>query len=1560
MKFHTTASTRLISLMILILLSLVVVLLPLSIQIFPIDTPFIVDAIATIESDLDVQLEVDSIESNIFQRIGVHGVRLLDKNNNKIVTIDSITIQLPWYRLLPKYFFTQTLPLTIEGVAVNLKTEIIDTFLNMNSSSNAKDNALNLTFVIDELKLEGIYNSHQLSSHISTLSGTIENNQIQKINLDADTLHYKSVENELYLSSLTSKVTRKIGGDLEATVIGQQVEGTLQSPENTTFSVDSFTISYNTSTMGESGSLNLSTTQLMGSTTINQSILSSQINSLNLSAVYNQKSIDKITLNSGQFLVDYDQLTLSSDKLKLNYLKSDQKGTLAFGPVLSLLEQKKSIVNGKNVLLSLNQSSSRNSIKLVSSALEVKDIKFVQDLLSTTWLDSLTLDNPYLLLSQEIGSNTIIFETSSSINSDLSYEVSQHISTQFYGDGSIDIDSKNLDTLHIKLAELDSSLLPKNLELNFTLNSHDMTYPLSLSFKDEQHIVGEYKFNKVSERGEFSLNVNKTELNDYQTVIDLFAPSLTTSIGEKTTLSGSINGEIDNYFTFGKANASLAVANIIVGDKLFNGAATLLTTINPETFIIDLATLTTEGFRISYAGSIDRRTLYPKGLLEANEVESGRSLLAASFVQSQTQEVGYSISSSLVPSLKISGVGNSQLLQMIETTGELEFNGNIYPLHSLYDSKRGTIDFSLPNISLLIDFMSNPSHISFNLEATDFVVPIEQEPAVTLSGTVAGDVSLSDGVYLFTGENIVLDNLQFLQVKSGTISTSFITDRTQFIIENLSYEDEFGKLVGKGEISNNPFINLFKGQLNTPKTKFTLRGEDEELITITLIPEVDNSQMAIGVFEIQNTPLERFSPLLTNVKGSLLFSGLSDANTFIDGEGTVSLYDINDESIQVTADISFLEDGIFVSNGEYKNNNISVENGEINLPFNGNLSASLEFIGKKESVYRDATTHASLSIGATIDPSEGIFPWMSSIGSKIQQVNEISLTNSDTLFLGMVEQPNGTHIIHFEDDLITIKKGKDGYIEGSYDTQTHKVQFEANENFLFPMKGSGYVDSQRISIALNPVVIDFTYLNALFGEPSIIFNEGILTGDVLIDGDLLNPQFYGTLNSNVVSVSLFWVPGQVISVKNPVVTLSENTFTIPFTQTIDTKDNGETAGGLFAVEAIFEKWNLQNYQLEAKIDKGSVSVYVPVPAIDMVIDAEAQGTFKMIGSLTEELLLGDIYVVSAKVGFGVPELPEWFNPKTRTSINMNFTSGKNVSFVYPNEQSPIVSATVADNQKFSISLTAPAMTFAVEGDLALRSGEIYYVQENFYITEGSIAFPKVQNQNFESSEPKINLRARLRKFDSNSERIDIYLILQNTSFTNINPRFESIPSRPNNEILQLLGQNLLSRNVTDSQDAGFSSVISAASAATDVISRLGIIQGTGVSFGLTSIIRDSLGLDVFTIRSNLIQNLLLDAIPGLSVDTSSSPFSRYLDNTTLYLGKYLVDQLYLQGLLTFRRDTTGVRSSFLASDLAIDTELSIEWLNDLATFSFFTQPEELSIFNLFDTMGFSITKNFEF
>ncbi|MBG0767978.1 MAG: translocation/assembly module TamB domain-containing protein [Spirochaetaceae bacterium] len=296
-----------------------------------------------------------------------------------------------------------------------------------------------------------------------------------------------------------------------------------------------------------------------------------------------------------------------------------------------------------------------------------------------------------------------------------------------------------------------------------------------------------------------------------------------------------------------------------------------------------------------------------------------------------------------------------------------------------------------------------------------------------------------------------------------------------------------------------------------------------------------------------------------------------------------------------------------------------------------------------------------------------------------------------------------------------------------------------------------------------------------------------------------------------------------------------------------------------------------------------------------------------------------------------------------------------MSFFYPNTQSPFIQATITENQKIMLTYDHIANDFAINGNLSFRSGEFYYFQKNFFITEGSLSLRTDALSGQNTIQPTINLRAKLTDFDAQGNRVDIFLILQDSSLTNLNPRFESTPPKDVNEILEILGQSILPTGAYG--QVNLYSVASLAAAATDVAERLGYLQTSQTSL-LTDSIRISLGLDMFSIRSNILQNILIDALPGASL-ANLSPLARYLNNTTIFMGKYVGEQFFLQALVHLTAiDGTEATRTFIYPDLSLDLELSLDWQNPIGTFSFFTQPNELSFVNILDTIGFSVTRRF--
>ena len=163
-----------------------------------------------------------------------------------------------------------------------------------------------------------------------------------------------------------------------------------------------------------------------------------------------------------------------------------------------------------------------------------------------------------------------------------------------------------------------------------------------------------------------------------------------------------------------------------------------------------------------------------------------------------------------------------------------------------------------------------------------------------------------------------------------------------------------------------------------------------------------------------------------------------------------------------------------------------------------------------------------------------------------------------------------------------------------------------------------------------------------------------------------------------------------------------------------------------------------------------------------------------------------------------------------------------------------------------------------------------------------------------------------------------------------------------------------------SRDLSVSSMVSIVSASVDILSRIGLISSQNDDT-LEQSIRSSLALDTFSLHTNIIENLIFDTVSYAASNIENdvlSPMARYLDGTTLYLGKYLSPELYLEGMvhLDAEKSWTETKHTFLADDLNLDIEISLEWDNPLALFTIFTQPQNITLYDFLDSFGFGVSK----
>jgi len=98
----------------------------------------------------------------------------------------------------------------------------------------------------------------------------------------------------------------------------------------------------------------------------------------------------------------------------------------------------------------------------------------------------------------------------------------------------------------------------------------------------------------------------------------------------------------------------------------------------------------------------------------------------------------------------------------------------------------------------------------------------------------------------------------------------------------------------------------------------------------------------------------------------------------------------------------------------------------------------------------------------------------------------------------------------------------------------------------------------------------------------------------------------------------------------------------------------------------------------------------------------------------------------------------------------------------------------------------------------------------------------------------------------------------------------------------------------------------------DVLSRFGLLRP------FEQRVRELLGLDMVSVRTQVIQNILAEKVLGLA---GGNP----LDNTSLTLGKYLGDDLFLEMLVRLQAARGPSGLPLPGRGLSSEFELNLEW-----------------------------------
>jgi len=455
-----------------------------------------------------------------------------------------------------------------------------------------------------------------------------------------------------------------------------------------------------------------------------------------------------------------------------------------------------------------------------------------------------------------------------------------------------------------------------------------------------------------------------------------------------------------------------------------------------------------------------------------------------------------------------------------------------------------------------------------------------------------------------------------------------------------------------------------------------------------------------------------------------------------------------------------------------------------------------------------------------------------------------------------------------------------------------------------------------------------TLFNIFSAQNDFLITGGYVTGKADITGPFWSPEFHGTARAESLR---FRAPNFVtedIRVA-PVDVLAEG-YEMTFGPAAILSGSGSgTVNGWF----YFENWAPVNIGLNVSIPRETPVPY-GVNIVGFIAKGIAAGKFNMAISFTNKLmeLKGDIFTNEADLSFNMDELTantekEDVENDFNTVVDLKLTAGSKVEFIWPTSN-PILRATPELGTVIYVTADTQTSQYSLNGNIKIRSGELYYFDRSFFIRQGSMTL----KENESKFEPRISARAEIRD-RSDTGPVTITMVIENQPLFSFEPRFEASPGMTQLEIYSILGQNF--NNIEGEENPELAQRFlwsSGADIATQLLASSDVIGQIVQLRQFERLIRNFMRMDVFSVRTRFFQNALVTMGMGMGLGQNtgqditernirSTKAGNYLDNTTVFIGKYIGQDMFFQGMLTMKYD----ENDNILGGLRFEPDIGIEW-----------------------------------
>ena len=1529
MKYHTTLSTIIISLIVLVCFALAALL---CVFVMGIDSPgymIATQALGRIEQLTGFDISYSSIERNLSQTVIINDISV-GGESGPIVSIDRVTIYRNPFQLI-RAFMTGTgrLSVDVTGVEVNLDMlphdEDPSNPMSIEDVNNLLRSIESYDDVISRMSFYGLEYSINIEDFTLNLAELSFTDLRMNLILDSGLELVRFVFNAPYISLSLADAS------LEASNLSLSLmkdEGYIARS-----SLDAIGFSYGGL---EATMANLAITLPFGSfhdidllhLPVVMSAMDSTFAYQNINASLSRISLDGDLSGADVVLLDadVDDGNLSADipRLDLRIDYSQDGFLVAFNTAQTA--DLESISPG--LVASIGSVSGNLSITealtfdLAVSGIGIEGLDEITDGLYCG------LTSQTVSLSGQMNSRTLFLSAAASVigHSDIGFFDGTGVSVG----ASMIIEDGRLVDISMDLDALSFRQLPEIIAADITYRDGGLTgrltYGKSLSID----------MNGVGDRS-ISLSVSSLSLGQFRPLYMLYAPVLDSYVDANTTLSGQMEFHYDDLMNGSFDSAligSLAISGIRFNQYRFNVASSIEAEIHDGTCDIGLFSVTTEWLRLAYSGSIDLATFFPQGNLAIEMTESGNRVLNIDFNLDSENEYYLDATVPRFPNSYLRGSINWAREGVIASEGELRSGDTIYPFDFVLDFDEAYFDLRSSGLDLLIDFRQQ---LDISLSFSDFTLPtISADSTVhsSLDGELAFLFDLAGQSYYGHSDGFTIHSMGFIHSRPD-ISFSLTISNEEVRLDDLAVNDSFVPLYGSAiyRIGDRAFA-------------MTLGNMEERFNLSLLLNPGDYS----GILTMDGARLDRYGLANTTLDTTLIGRGEGGDDFSFSGRLRMTNSTAESEGYVLTGDIILDEDGFEGGDIVYRNGTFTLFADSFTYDATEgllSLEAGMDYVKVNDD--RDYPVRASARLDVFLDPHDSFAEAAIDMASSITSSTFSARLSLDEL---MIDETIG-----IEDRVVDISFSVDeglsfdgNLIQGHVDFDPRLLDIAILENEIVHGRISGDWSRDEFDLHLDDIHFNLSVINWLSPVPLVTFdNPSWVYGDFVLYGSPEDSHLYGYGGSHGFDMRVWWVDDAYLHIGDTQVSVVDNHATTSKTAAVIVdEDNGDLHRGFAVAQAMLSNENyLDYYDIEVWIPEGeTIHVWAPVYSQNMQIKGDVNGYFRIWSDLDKNYLSGDLNLYNAMLSIGMDELPHWWGP-SRFQVRDEFdvTLMENCSFVLPLSDQPIVRAYFEDGTRFHFLYDSQLREREFNGTLSFRSGEIYYFQKNFFITDGSIVFPPAGS---EMSNLRMNFRARLRSYSSEGEKVDIYLVLNNATMDNFSPTFESSPQMTTEEIMSILGGSILPSSAYGGTN--LASVASILTSGVDVLNRMGLINTSSYA-DLGSIVRDSLGIDIFSMRTSILENFLIDTIFSNS-GMNFSPLATYLNNTSIYMGKYIADDLYLQAMLYLQAiDSVYNESAFMTDDLSLDLEISLEWENPLGTFTLFTTPYNLTLHSMFDNIG---------